>query len=66
MNISRPGKTGELMPRQMGKSVAMKAMLDAYLDAGHSVLVVSHGGAAVHKRHKKHKHITIITPVQRR
>ena len=55
----------ELMPRQMGKSVAMKALLDAHLDAGHSVLVVSHGGMGVHKRHRKHKHITIITPVHK-
>lgn len=66
MNISRPDKPVELMPRQTGKSVAMKAMLDAALDAGHKVLVVSHGGAAIHKRHAKHKHITVITPVQRR
>lgn len=66
MNIRKPDKPHELMPRQMGKSVAMKAMLDAALDAGHKVLVMSHGGAAVHKRHHKHKHITIITPVQRR
>lgn len=63
--IRKSNRPVELMPRGTGKSVMMRELMNAHLDAGHRVLVISKDGMAIHKRHAKHKHITIITPVQR-